>query len=298
MTTYRFEDLLTQGPRDPGSNAVQLSAADTVNFSGGSANAVGVLYGVAPNDAATVTVTFGGHAVTFDSSIQTLSNTHSLHFDDGSNLVIGGPAGEVLEAHDGDDAFYGGAGGDTILAHGGDNLIQGNQGNDNILSDEGADTILGGQGDDSIASGTGLVPVPSAAGVGPISPEAGDLVNGNKGADSIAGGGGNDTLLGGQDNDSIQGRGGNDWISGDRGDDTLTGGAGGDVFLAVAHGGDDRVLDFNGAEGDRIRVEAGVAFDIRQDGADTLILVDHGSSTMRLVGIQASTLHSDWVVGV
>ena len=45
-----------------------------------------------------------------------------------------------------------------------------------------------------------------------------------------------------------------------------------------------------------MRVQAEVAFDIHQDGNDTLIIIDHGSSTMRLVGVQASTLHSDWVI--
>jgi Ca2+-binding RTX toxin-like protein len=279
MTQFVFDQL-------PSGQLLQIEGTDTVLFHGGPASTAGVTFGMTMNGIFTVDVTFGGHTVEFDAGAIITAANGNMVFDDGSHLLIGGPRNEAYDGGAGADAMFGGDGDDTLAGHGGANVLQGNQGNDSLSAEGGADTIYGGQGNDVIVSGAG------------IGVEAGDLVNGNKGDDSITGSAGADTLLGGQGNDSIQGGGGADWISGDRGDDTLSGGAGGDTFFIASNGDDDRVLDFNGAEGDRVRVEAGVAFDVHQDSNDTLILIDHGSSTMRLVGVMASTLHSDWIVGV
>jgi serralysin len=279
MTQFVFDQL-------PSDQPVPVLGMDSVLFHGASASTAGVTYGLVFGDIFAVDVTFGGHTVQFDGSIIDAAANMNLIFDDGSHLLIGDFRNDVLNGGAGSDGIYGGQGNDTIAGHSGANLLQGNQGDDRITAEGGSDTILGGQGNDVIVSGLG------------VGVETGDLVNGNKGDDTIAGSNGNDVLLGGQGNDFINGGGGDDWMSGDLGDDTLTGGAGGDVFFAVAHGGDDRALDFNGAEGDRVRVEAGVAFDIHQDGMDTLIIIDNGSSTLRLVGVQMSTLHADWIVGV
>ena len=68
-------------------------------------------------------------------------------------------------------------------------------------------------------------------------------------------GSGGDQVLGGQGDDSIVGGAGNDYISGDRGADTETGGAGADQFHSFVGGGVDKVLDFNVAEGDQVRLD-------------------------------------------
>jgi Ca2+-binding RTX toxin-like protein len=270
----------------PSGQLIQVDSNDTISFHGGSAATAAVTFGVTMGDISVVNVSFGGHTVEFDFGVVNTAANMNLLFDDGSHLLIGGPRNEAYEGSAGADGMYGGDGADTLAGHGGANVLQGNQGNDSITAEGGSDTIYGGQGNDVIVSGLG------------VGAETTEIVNGNKGDDTITGGNGNDLLFGGQGNDSIQGGGGDDWMSGDLGDDTLSGGSGGDVFFALHNGGDDRVLDFNGAEGDRVRVEAGVPFDIHQDGMDTLILIGHGSSTMRLVGVDMSTLHADWIVNV
>ncbi len=277
MNTFQF------GAITP-AQAFSLQPDDVIQFSGGSANAASVIYNPPDASGSTITVTFGGHSVTFDAGVINVAANHNLQFADGSLLLIGGPRAEQIEGGAGNDAMFGGDGDDSLNGHEGANVLQGNAGNDTLVTSGGADTIFGGQGDDVIVSGVGSTF------------EAGDVVNGNKGNDSISGGGGADILLGGQGNDVILGGGGNDLISGDKGDDTLTGGAGADSFFASSDGGDDRVLDFNGAEGDRVHVQAGTVLEFHQFGADTLIIVDHGASTMTLAGVNAATLDLSWFV--
>lgn len=279
MTQFVFDQL-------PSDQVLQVEGTDTILFHGGSAETAAVTFGLNATGIFVTTISFGGHTVGFDPGVINTAANLNLIFDDGSHLLIGGPRNEAYDGGAGADGMFGGDGDDTLAGHGGANVLQGNQGNDRLTAEGGSDTIYGGQGNDVIVSGLG------------VGVETGDIVNGNKGDDTIAGSAGNDILFGGQGNDFINGAAGDDWMTGDLGDDTLSGGAGGDVFFVIAHGGDDRALDFNGAEGDRVRVEAGIAFEIHQDGADTLILIDHGGSTIRLVGVQMSTLHADWVVGV
>jgi len=82
-----------------------------------------------------------------------------------------------------------------------------------------------------------------------------DIIVGGTGDDRITGGSGNDTLLGGA---------GNDTLFGSEGYDTLTDGTGADSFvLTLANPQNnnerisslDRILDFNSADGDRVRIE-------------------------------------------
>jgi Ca2+-binding RTX toxin-like protein len=123
-----------------------------------------------------------------------------------------------------------------------------------------------------------------------------DLLRGTPGPDRISGGPGNDTLrglagadvlTGGRGDDVIDGGDGDDWISGDRGADTLTGGKGADAFHLSADAGLDVVTDFNPAE-DGVEVDPGVAFRIRQLGADTVIEVAGGR--MVLKGVKAAAI--------
>jgi Ca2+-binding RTX toxin-like protein len=279
MTQFVFDQI-------PSGRLVPIQGTDTVLFHGGSASAASVTFALVLGDPSAINVSFGGHTVQFNGGVINAASNGNMIFDDGSHLLIGSPNNEAYTTAGGNDALFGGGGDDTLDGGAGDNLIQGNQGDDVLLAGVGADTIFGGQGDDTIITGIDLVAVVNQ----------GDFAQGNLGNDTIHGGGGSDTLLGGQGNDSIAGGHGDDWISGDRGNDTVSGGAGGDAFFIASNGDDDRVLDFNGAEGDRVHVPAGTVLELHQTGADTLILVDHGSSTMTLVGVQASTLDLGWFV--
>lgn len=91
---------------------------------------------------------------------------------------------------------------------------------------------------------------------------AGTTITGQDEEDDLFGGAGDDTLRGLQDNDRLFGEAGDDTLRGGLGDDLLWGGAGADTFILDSafidpFGNDfdnDRILDFDSAEGDRIDV--------------------------------------------
>lgn len=86
--------------------------------------------------------------------------------------------------------------------------------------------------------------------------EAGDALTGGAGADRLLGLGGDDTLSGGGGDDMLAGDAGTDRLTGGGGADMLYGGAGADIFIfndnSLDGEGDDRIVDFNPAEGDLI----------------------------------------------
>lgn len=203
MASYVFDQLAP-------SQRQHLDPTDQVLFHGGSARLAVVAY-----DAdAGATVSFLGHAVTFDGGLQSVAANHGLTFDDGSLLLVGGVGGDALAGGAGDDGLFGGGGSDTLDGHGGSNFLQGNQGDDRLFAGLGADTILGGQGADEIQTNTVGIGLPG---------EAGDLANGNLGDDTVSSGNGADTLLGGQGNDVLFGEAGADYLNGNKGDDRVAG---------------------------------------------------------------------------
>jgi hypothetical protein len=122
---------------------------------------------------------------------------------------------------------------------------------------------------------------------------AGDVINGLAGNDTINGREGDDVLHGGRGDDWVSGGKGRDWISGDRGDDTLTGGRGADTFYFAPGFGNDVVTDFSIAEGDRVQLPAGVAYTVRQAGADTVIELAGDRLTLR--GVEGASLPPGWL---
>jgi len=120
-----------------------------------------------------------------------------------------------------------------------------------------------------------------------------DVMMGFAGNDTLTGGPGRDKLHGGKGDDVIDGGPGDDHIWGDRGDDTLTGGPGADVFHGAEGAAVDLVTDFNAAEGDRIVLEPGARYTVRQAGADTVI--EMPGTRMVLRNVNLSTLPRGWL---
>lgn len=215
----------------------------------------------------------------------------------GGDTVSGNSAANDISGNDGDDRILGGTGNDTLTGGAGQDFLRGEEGDDSLSGGEafddmhgnqGADTLLGGAGNDWVVGGQGADRLEGGDGD--------DLVYGNMGADSGFGGAGADTLLGGQDNDNLFGGDGNDWMSGDRGDDALTGGGGADIFYSFAGAGLDRITDFNCAEGDRILLDPGTAYTLRQVASDLVIELGDGARIV-LVGVTLGALSGDWLIG-
>jgi hypothetical protein len=132
-------------------------------------------------------------------------------------------------------------------------------------------TREGGSGDDQLAGGGGD-----------------DAINGRLGNDTLQGGPGADTLRGGRGADRIDGGPGDDWVAGGREADILVGGPGADVFNSFADAGTDVILDFSVADGDRVELDPDVKFEIRQEGADAVVVMQ--AARLVLKGVQAARL--------
>jgi Ca2+-binding RTX toxin-like protein len=176
----------------------------------------------------------------------------------GKQTVFADGAAQDMFLGEDDDELHGGGGNDTVGSAGGD---------DRLYGDDGDDRVFGGIGD--------------------------DFLHGNAGADSVTGDDGHDILQGGKGDDHLDGGAGDDVLLGDLGDDTLTGGAGADVFVGLVGGGRDLVTDFNAAEGDRVRLASG--YDVRQEGADTVITLEGGGQLV-LANVQLATLPAGWIL--
>ena len=206
------------------------------------------------------------------------------------------PAGEVLMGAAGGDTVQGGAGDDTITGgDGGSNYLRGYDGNDVINGGSGFDDINGNKGDDTLHGGAGDDWVVGGQGNDMQFGDAGnDIVLGNLGNDTLDGGDGNDIIRGGQGDDVLIGGAGDDWLSGDRGNDTMTGGPGADTFHSFPGAGVDLVTDFNQAEGDRVQLDPGTAYTLKQVGADTVVDMGNGDQLI-LANVQLSSLAPGWI---
>jgi Ca2+-binding RTX toxin-like protein len=144
----------------------------------------------------------------------------------GGSRIDGGSGNDLLTAGYGQDTLSGGDDADTLNGGGGDDALDGGNGSDKLYGDDGDDTLFGG---DRITSS---------------SADTADLLDGGAGDDQLNGWYGDDTLLGGA---------GNDVLNGSFDADTLTGGAGADIFFYGSPiEGDDVILDFSRAQGDKI----------------------------------------------
>lgn len=196
----------------------------------------------------------------------------------GQNLITGGDLADTLAGTAGQDYMRGGDGDDVMNGGYAFDDLNGNQGNDVLHGQSGNDWVVGGRDQDQL-----------------FGDEGDDVVYGNRGEDTVDGGDGADILRGGQGNDLVSGGSGDDWLWGDRGDDTLSGGAGADTFHSFAEAGVDRIVDFNAAEGDRLRLDAGTSYTVGQVGADVVVDMGGGNQAI-LAGVQLSTLPAGWLL--
>jgi len=219
---------------------------------------------------------------------------------DNPGLIRGYGGNDLIWGDGGPDSLLGGDGDDTIYAYTPPNILgsgpagatylRGEAGNDTITGGVLFDDINGNQGDDVLHGGDGDDWVVGGKDNDSQTGDAGDdIVWGNLGNDTLDGGDGADQVRGGQGDDSIAGGAGNDYVSGDRGNDTEMGGPGADIFHSFSGAGIDRVLDFHVSEGDKVMLDPGTSFTIKQIGADTVIDMGSGDQVI-LVGVQMSTL--------
>lgn len=197
-----------------------------------------------------------------------------LYGDEGNDLIKGSNGVDFLYGGGGNDVISAGPGNDKVWAGEGNDLVRGINGRNLIFLEGGNDTAEGGTGDDRIFGGDGNDLMYGGAGNDTLSGDAGDdLLQGDDGDDVLWGGDGNDALWGGNGHDTLDGGAGDDWLSGMTGNDVIRGGAGNDVIRGgpgndTIWGGDGadvfeffrdhetgRIMDFNPADGDRLRLD-------------------------------------------
>lgn len=207
----------------------------------------------------------------------------------GNDTLNGGAGGDSQSGGDGDDTLNGGTGADTLAGGKGNDTLFGNDGNDSLSGQSGNDSLTGGKGNDSIEGGGGRDEMDGGDGDDTIGGGAGsDIGRGGAGKDFLAGGAGRDTLEGGTGSDTLVGGEDGDFLVGDEGDDLLSGDTGADAFIfkPATGQGRDQILDFNRAEGDRIRFvdtnltadDVKITFD-QTTGHSTLTYPDQGGGT-------------------
>lgn len=93
-----------------------------------------------------------------------------------------------------------------------------------------------------------------------LAPRQNSELIGGAGNDLLRGNTGNDALWGGRGQDILSGAQGNNWLQGGQGSDWLIGGTGKDFFSYQANDvsslWQDKIIDFNGLEGDRLGITA------------------------------------------
>jgi len=163
----------------------------------------------------------------------------------GNDQLNGGDGKDTLFGESGGDTVRGGAGDDYLSGGIGDDLMSGDDGNDTMYGEADNDTLEGNAGNDYLAGGLGNDWLYGGDGI--------DILFGEAGADNLFGGDGNDYVDGGEGGDYLVGGAGNDMLLGGLGADALAGGVGADYFAFGSPGeGSDLILDFSGAEGDKI----------------------------------------------
>ncbi len=205
---------------------------------------------------------------------------------EGSQMVHGDNASQIMILGPGDDELHGGGGNDTVASTLGNDRLFGDEGNDVVHGGAGDDLVHGGADNDLIGGGEG-----NDRGFGGT---GNDILFGEGGEDVLTGEAGHDTIDGGTGNDSVTGENGDDWLYGNSGNDTMSAGAGNDTGLGgdgndVIGLGDGNDLGTGGSGNDTLSGDAGddtlmggAGDDLFYGGAgDDLIFADGGKDTIR-----------------
>jgi Ca2+-binding RTX toxin-like protein len=88
---------------------------------------------------------------------------------------------------------------------------------------------------------------------------------------------------------------GNDTIWGNEGSDTMAGGTGADRYVFLAGSGNDRIVGFDAAEGDRLDL-AGQAFAIGTAADGSALITLSGGGTITLASVAPASLSPTFIV--
>lgn len=224
-------------------NAIGGSGQDTIHGNAAANNIVA-------NGGNDMVMGYGGNDV-----ISGGTGNDTLFGGAGNDVAFSGIGDDSLNGGDGQDALWGGAGADVLMGGSGDDTLGAAAGSDEVYGGLGRDTIWGGIDNDYLDGGADDDEVAAGLGV--------DTLYGGDGNDTMFAGGGDDVAFGGMGDDFIWGMAGNDVIRGGEGNDTIAAGPGSDAlygelgadtFIFYGNGGENRIMDFNGAEGDRLNL--------------------------------------------
>ena len=228
----------------------------------------------------------------FDDTLRGSTANDLLYGVDGNDLIEGGAGNDVLGGGSGTNTVSGGLGDDTyyVVVGGSDTIVEGiDEGYDRVYSQvdltlaanvergDLTDAAVSLTGNDlfNLLVGTGFAnTIRGKGGNDRVFGRGGDdtiygdngndTIYGENGFDTLYGGTGHDKLYGGLAVDALSGGEGDDLIVGGEGRDNLKGGLGADTFVwesLLDFGGKvisqaDRIMDFVGADGDKIDLSA------------------------------------------
>lgn len=221
----------------------------------------------------------------------------------GDDYLSGDGGRDKLAGHGGEDTLYGGSGNDKLIGGSGADSLYGGYDKDKLLGGAGEDTLLGGYGKDKVFGGEDGDRLYGEDGDDALYGEAGsDELHGGYGDDRLDGGAGEDMLYGDAGDDFLFGGGGDDYLDGGEGENTLIGGGGDDTYRAnigidmflfgKTEFGDDHIEKFNGADGDRIVLDEGVAYALginTATGTPTTVLTLSDADSGALLGTVSLT---------
>lgn len=220
----------------------------------------------------------------------------------GDDTLYAGSGRDEIGGGYGDDTHWAGNGSDTVYAFDGDDLVGGGSGNDELWGGNGSDEIFASTGQDRLGGGSGADELYGGGGSDTLyGVDASDRVAGGAGDDILWGGSSSDTVDGAAGDDALYGGTGYDVLRGGSGDDTLTGGNGDSADAFVFSAGNDVITDFQGAEGDILRLDSSLwSGDLSKDqvfnryasteGGDSVLSFD-GGNELRVEDINST----DWL---
>ncbi len=228
----------------------------------------------------------GISGVTFSLAVSSAQETgNGSIVASGFEALRGTDGADELSGNSDDNRLEGQGGNDTLIGLQGYDVLDGGAGKDSFISLSGDDDDVydGGEGSDwlDFSFGEDALEIKLSLGEQDLGTYGTDTwvnvenVRGTKFHDTIVGdvndnalegAKGNDVLAGGKGNDDLNGGGNDDTLWGEQGNDTLSGGQGADVFEFKVGHGQDLIVDFNGEEGDVIKLNGASEYEFEVIG--------------------------------